>query len=343
MRLIALVDAPDHVCCRYRIEAFRAAWQRRGHSLQLVCPPPHWRRWPETCWELARGDVLIVQRRLLSPLLLQALRRLVSKLVFDFDDAIFMNDSYDRRGPEAPARRRRFAALVLACDAVVAGNPFLRQIACRWASPERVRVIPTCVDPYPYVQAEHFRKQGVELVWIGSASTLQGLERCRELLEEIGRRIPGLRLRLICDRFIKLRHVEVCPQTWSPDSEAEGLARADIGISWLPDDRWSRGKCGLKILQYMAAGLPTVANPVGVQAEFVRHGETGFLAATAQEWCRAIHRLAADPALRQRQGQRARLLCLQHHSVEVGAHRWLDLLSDLSGSGRLTQLERIAS
>ena len=71
------------------------------------------------------------------------------------------------------------------------------------------------------------------------------------------------------------------PVPWTEASEAVEIAGADIGISWMPDDAWSRGKCGLKVLQYLAAGLPVVANPVGVQIEMVRHGETGFAGAFA--------------------------------------------------------------
>src|SRR5207253_3934259 len=115
-------------------------------------------------------------------------------------------------------------------------------------------------------------------------------------------------LKLICDRFLSLRHLPVVRCRWSQAGETAALADADIGISWVPDDLWSRGKCGLKVLQYMAAGLPVVANPVGVQAELVRHGENGFLARTPDEWAEAVGRLAHDPELRRRMGQAGRRL-----------------------------------
>ena len=89
---------------------------------------------------------------------------------------------------------------------------------------------------------------------------------------------------------MQLQHLPVRSCPWSESSEAAAIATADIGIAWVPDDLWSRGKCGLKILQYMAAGLPVVANPVGVQAEMVQHGETGFLAETSDQWHEAISR-----------------------------------------------------
>jgi glycosyltransferase involved in cell wall biosynthesis len=127
-----------------------------------------------------------------------------------------------------------------------------------------------------------------------------------------------------------LDHLPVDFRPWSGATEGAELAEADIGVSWLPDDSWSRGKCGLKVLQYMAAGLPVIANPVGVQKEMVRHGETGFLAETADEWCEAVQRLAADPQLRRRMGQEGRRIVESDYSVAAGAARWLAALDQLA-------------
>jgi glycosyltransferase involved in cell wall biosynthesis len=138
-----------------------------------------------------------------------------------------------------------------------------------------------------------------------------------------------LRLKLICDRFLQLKHLQVMECAWNEASEPADIAAADIGIGWVPDDLWSRGKCGLKVLQYMAAGLPVVANPVGVQAAMVRHGETGFHAETPEEWMDAIARLVDDAALRQRLGVAGRALVEREYSVPVAAARWLALLNSL--------------
>ena len=76
--------------------------------------------------------------------------------------------------------------------------------------------------------------------------------------------------------------MKVVFRPWSRETETAELAEGDIGIAYMPDDSWSLGKCGLKVLQYMAAGLPVVANPVGVHREMIVHGETGFLADTPE-------------------------------------------------------------
>jgi glycosyltransferase involved in cell wall biosynthesis len=277
------------------------------------------------------GANIVLQRRLLPGWQLSVLRRAAHLLVFDFDDAIFLRDSFSSKGLLHKGRQCRFAATVRTCDAVVAGNSFLAAQASTSGPRSCVRVIPTCVDPVRYPLYTAREKLGaVQLVWVGSASTLRGLQSVAPLLEQLGQQVPGLQLKLICDRFIHLDHLAVVPRIWSEETEAEDIARADIGISWMPNDLWSRGKCGLKVLQYMAAGLPVVANPVGVHVEMIRHGETGFLAETPAQWSEAIALLAGDPRLRTEMGCAGRLLLETHYSVATGATCWLALLDQLA-------------
>ena len=327
MRLIALVESPEHVCCRYRLAAFRPFLQRALHELELLAWPTGWWSWLRVGHSLRSADAVTVQRRLLPSWQLHIVRRASRVLLYDFDDAVFLRDSYATKGLHSRRRLRRFMATIQAADAVIAGNAFLAEQAVAAARQPRVRVIPTCVDPDRYPLAQHTRSPGnAELVWVGSSSTLRGLETIRPLLEQLGHELPGLRLKLVCDRFLHLQQLPVHECLWSETTEAADIAAADIGISWLPDDLWSQGKCGLKVLQYMAAGLPVVANSVGVQKEMVRHGETGFLAETPGQWVEAVGRLARDPELRRRMGGAARRRVEADYSVAVGAAKWLELL-----------------
>ena len=317
MKALALVDAADHVCCRYRIRAFEPALSRAGWSLDLagLARNPFGRIGQLAA--LSRYDAVVLQRKLLPVWQLRLLRRSAQHLVFDFDDAVLYRDSYDPRGPDSPRRLRRFAATVRAADAVVAGNDFLADCALRaGARPERVRVIPTTVDPGLYqAAAVSDRADGLDLVWIGSSSTLQGLERQRPLWERLAREVPGVRLRVICDRFPDLGVMPVVEVPWSAATEAKALAAGDVGISWVPDDPWSQGKCGLKVLQYQAAGLPVLANPVGVHPEMIRPGGTGWLPASPGEWTEAARTLSAAPALRRQMGRAARAALEADYSV----------------------------
>jgi glycosyltransferase involved in cell wall biosynthesis len=328
MHWIGLVDSPGHVCGRYRLAAFRPWWERAGHTLELRSLPRGWWGRLRLFRELAGANVIML-RRLLPSWLLARLRHAAARLVYDFDDALFLRDSYSSKAPHDPRRLRRFAATLRACDAVVAGNAFLQKQALRWAAGP-VHLIPTCVDVGRYPVATQTRAAGwAQMVWVGSASTLQGLEQARPILEELGRRLSGVHLNLLCDRFLVCRHLSVTPCLWREENEAAEIAAADIGISWVPDDLWSRGKCGLKVLQYMAAGLPVVCNPVGVHAEIVCHGETGFLAETAEQWVEGIGRLAHDPGLRRRMGEAGRRVVEAGYSTPGGARRWLVLFDRL--------------
>src|SRR5262249_52811009 len=208
MHITALVDRPDHVCCRYRVAAFAAHWHKAGHTLELLPWPRRPSGWLGLGRRLRHADVVILQRKLLRGWQLCLLRRAARRLVFDFDDAVFLRDSYAPRGLHSGSRMRRFAAVVRAADAVVAGNAFLAGHARRWTEAGRVHVVPTCVEPARYPAADHeHHNRPVQLVWVGSSSTLQGLEAIRPLLEELGRGLPTLRLKLVCDRFIELEHL----------------------------------------------------------------------------------------------------------------------------------------
>jgi glycosyltransferase involved in cell wall biosynthesis len=332
VRVAALVESLDHVCCRYRLRAFRDEFRRAGHVLELHALPQSWWGRATLGSHLGAADIVVLQRKLLPVWQLAVLRRRVRRLIFDVDDAVFLRDSYSRRSAASASRWRRFRATVQTCDAVVCGNEWLAGQA-RHAGAVRTHVIPTCVDPTAYPLARH-DGDAVRMVWVGSSSTLQGLERARPLLDAVGASVPGVQLKVVCDRFPAFDRLPVEPHFWSEESEAAEIAVADIGIASVPDDDWSLGKCGLKVLQYMAAGLPVVANPVGVHAAMVRPGETGYLATTAAEWIEAVGRLARDADMRRRMGMAGRRVVEHEFSVSVGADGWRRLLASMAGGER---------
>jgi glycosyltransferase involved in cell wall biosynthesis len=324
MKILGLVEHPDHVCCRYRLTALQPHLKQAGHELDIrAIPDGFWARMK--LWRRTREvDLVIVLRRLMSCWHVFHLRRNARRLVYDFDDAVFQRDSYSGKPFQSVVRRRRFIRMLHAADRIFAGNDFLKEEACRFVPEEQVQVMPTCVETNDYPIAEHRLKgKGVLLAWIGSRSTLQGLTKTSKLWNHLARKVPGIAMKVICDEFPIFETMKVLPTPWSHKTEKMELATADIGVSWVPDDPWSRGKCGLKILQYMAAGLPVIANPVGVQCELVRHGETGLLASTVEEWTASVAKLANDPDFRQRLGRAGRRWVELDYSVASLASRWL--------------------
>jgi glycosyltransferase involved in cell wall biosynthesis len=326
LKLLALIERRDHVCYRYRLAAFQPALAQAGWRLE--CEPlaqgsvQRWRQFRRA----DSADVVVLQRRLLPLWQLLLLRKHAQTLVFDFDDAVFHRDSYHPRGTRSAQRMLQFWATMHAADVVLAGNRFLQQRAASFIDSERVHYFPTCVEPRKYQQAEHLGLSPLRLVWIGQRSTLPSLFQAAEALKAAAQACPGLSLRVVSDIFPNLPQVPIenCP--WSGATEAADLAGAHLGVSWLPDDDWSRGKCGLKVLQYMAAGLPVIGNRVGVHLEMIVEGVTGFLADTPGEWAVAVRRLAADPALRSSMGLAARRHVERHYAVAAWQPALVDVL-----------------
>jgi hypothetical protein len=337
MNVLALIEASEHVCYRYRIRAFEPLLRAQGVSIEAQPVAADLLTRIGQLRSARRYDVTLVQRRLLSGWQLGILRRKARRLVFDFDDAVLYRDSNDRRGPNCPRRARRFRAMMGAADGILAGNAFLAECAVgQGARPERVHVIPTCVSTERTrgTLAPTRRSDGLDLVWIGSSSTLNGLEARAELWSALGRRFPSLRLRLICDRFVAFPPLSIEPVRWSEGTEAAEISEGHVGVSWVPEDLWSRGKCGLKVLQYMAAGLPVIANPYGVHPEMIVAGETGFLARETEEWIDAIQCLVLYPTMRGEMGEAGRRRVDALYSVAGWAEAFLAALTGVSPESR---------
>ncbi len=331
MKALALIESADHVCYRYRLNALAWALAQEGLLLQALPIPSGWKR-ISTLLAGRRAELVILQRKLLPAWQLAILRRNAKYLVYDIDDALFRRDSFTRKEQQSNSRLARFRGVVRAADAVLAGNDYLRQFASAYTDPGRVHFVPTCVEPSWYPLASHRRSGSwARLAWIGQRAMLPSLAAMHEQLTAVGRRLPNISLRVICDSLPQISGLQTELRPWSSATESSELADADIGISWLCDDLWAQGKCGLKILQYMAAGLPVVANSVGIHGKMIVHGKTGFLADSPDEWAEAVCRLAENPSLRRRMGAAAR------HRVEIdyNVQRWgpkvAKLLRDVAG------------
>jgi hypothetical protein len=327
MRLLALIDSADHVCYRYRLRAFEPALRNAGIAVEAVALPKSRGEWATALTQAAEVDAVLLQRRLLSPWSLWRLRRAARRLIYDLDDAVFYRDSNAWKPARSWSRRLRFRATVARADLVLAGNRFLVETATACRSRANVIFAPTCVScsGKPAAHATNTAR----LVWIGSRSTLPSLFDAEPCLTAAQMRVPIAELRVVCDVFPTLDVVRVVPRVWSEVTEAVELAEADIGVSWLPEHPWSRGKCGLKVLQYMAAGLPVIANPLGVHNELIEHGRTGYLARTPLEWAAAVERLSASPELRREMGARGRRFVEQNYSVAAQTPQLIAALQSL--------------
>jgi glycosyltransferase involved in cell wall biosynthesis len=262
-------------------------------------------------------DAVWVARKRLDPISAGILRRSPRPVVFDFDDAVMVRSREKRGSFRSRSREWKFFRTLKVSDAVLAGSCHLADLA-RSFNPH-VHVVPTGVDVCSYPVKNHADgpQSPIRLVWIGSAKTLRFLVRQHALFRRITEIWPEVRLRIISDRFPEWDDVPLEKIVWSPGIEKEALVESDIGISPLPDTPYTRGKCGFKLIQYMATGLPVVTTPVGAHTEIVKDGFNGFLAQGQDEWLKAIGRLVENGALRERLGLAGRKRVEERYDVTV--------------------------
>jgi glycosyltransferase involved in cell wall biosynthesis len=275
-------------------------------------------------------DAVVVQRRVLTPLRLLALRRAAKRLLFDFDDSIWLRrDRSGRIRSVRWPRRLRLAVTVRMSDAIIAGNEYL----AAWARPSNpaITIVPTPVDPAYYASgasAATPANGALRLSWVGGADNLVYLRRLEPAFAAVARAFPKAVLRVVSSAPFESSVIRVENVRWSLADEVANLAAAEIGLMPLEDDAWTRGKCAYKALQYMAVGVPVVCSPVGMNAEVVVDGTNGFLATTVEQWTEKLLALAGSSDLRRAMGERGRKLIEEKYSVEAMADRLAAALRD---------------
>jgi glycosyltransferase involved in cell wall biosynthesis len=195
-----------------------------------------------------------------------------------------------------------------------------------------VNVIPTTIDTDQYRVSARAPNARSVVGWSGSTTTVPYLESVKPALRELRRRLD-FELRVVGGET-RIDGVEVACRPWRLESEVADLRAFDVGLMPLEDDEWSRGKCGLKALQYMALGIPPVVSPVGVNATIVRDGENGFHARNEAEWVDRIELLLRNPELRARLGAEARRTVEESYSARVQAPRMAEVFRSVVASAR---------
>jgi glycosyltransferase involved in cell wall biosynthesis len=261
----------------------------------------------------------------------QLLARLGAPYVVDYDDAVFHN--YDKH-PNFVVRRTlslKIDRVMKHAALVVAGNDYLAMRA-RAAGARAVEILPTVVDLERYPERPNPAREDFRIGWVGTPVTARYLQHIRGPLGALAR-MGGTRISLLGPAQNPVPELPVELRRWSEETEVAEMREFDVGIMPLPDEPWERGKCGYKLIQYMACGKPVIASPVGVNAQIVQHGVNGFLASTDVEWQRALETIREDVELRQRMGRAGRDLVRERYCLAVTAPRLLELLRS-HGAGR---------
>jgi glycosyltransferase involved in cell wall biosynthesis len=254
----------------------------------------------------------------IGPPILEAIisRVLRKPLVYDFDDAIWMAPGNEHPIERLLRWRSKTSSIIRASAHVIAGNAFLADYARNFN--ENTTIIPTSVDTqrrYGHPRT-HGPIEAPVIGWTGSHSTNAYLERIAPILTEL-RHKEIFRIHIISDRPPACSFPKFSFHAWSAKDEIERLLEFDIGIMPLPNTPWEPGKCGLKIVQYMALGIPPVASGVGVNPEIMRHGIDGFICNTDHEWQQALSTLLHDHELRSEMGRNARTRVEERYSIQA--------------------------
>jgi glycosyltransferase involved in cell wall biosynthesis len=350
-RVLALVPYPAGRAPgqRYRIEQWAPLLCREGvhvtlspflsqRGMDVLYEPGHvalkaretlrgYLRRLEEVLRLASADVVLVYREaaMLGPAWIERLVALQRPLVFDFDDAIYLADT-----SQANAWSRRLkppmkaATICRLARHVTVGNELLARFAKTHA--KDVTVVPSTIDTDFYQVQPRVRNRVPVIGWTGSATTVPYLTALAPALRRL-RAKREFELRVIGAKA-DIEGLPIRCLPWRAATEPDDLRALDVGLMPLPDDEWSRGKCGMKALQYMGLGIPPVVSPVGVNATIVRDAVNGFHARTEEEWIDRMALLIEDESLRRSLGQAARKTVEESFSARVHAPRVARILAE---------------
>lgn len=275
-----------------------------------------------TLCALSGRDLIVIEGQLfpyLPPLAERTLRWCRCRVVVEMDDAIYLTRGHEKKMP----------ALLSMATGVIVGNEQLASYAKQFSP--RVWVVPTVVDTERFVpsrqgiraNADH-ASATITIVWMGLAFNLNYLDVLAPVLRALQSRFH-LSLRVVCSRPPRMSGVNIEFRPWDISREVLDIQDASIGVMPLEDTAWARGKCGLKLLQYMAVALPAVASPVGVNSDIITNGGNGFLASTEQEWYDSLESLCRQPQLRRQIGLEGRRTVEKRYSLAVWGPRLADV------------------
>ncbi len=325
MRMLVLTNNLSRASFRLRIGEYLEELKRRD----ILCTVSALPKKTAARWRLLKSareyDALLIHRKcfhLLDAIVLRLYRPAL--IFFDFDDAIMHSTSCPES--DRTSHYRLFRRTARMADVMIAGNETLADYARRYC--DDVHVLPTGLDTKAYDGPE-VRKpdEKIRLVWIGSKSTLPFLEQMCPVFEEVGAEHRNVVLRIIADAFFDLKNMQVEKCPWSLEGHVKDLQECDIGLSPLPDNRFTRGKCAFKMLQYFATGLPVIASPVGVNRTYMEESGAGLIASGDDEWKSAVQTLISNRIRRETAGARGKDY-VQQFDCKTIARRLAGIIKD---------------
>lgn len=281
----------------------------------------------------SRYDIIFIHREAypLGGPVIEALLHMMGKpIIFDFDDSIFLpNTSEHNIYIERFKRPDKVAKIIAMSVLVISGNDYLKAYAMNFN--KNVVTIPSPVDTDKYSpEPDRQEKKEIVIGWVGSNTTKDFLYDLEGVFIDLSRRYPDILIKIVGASFYSAKLKNVVNKAWVINEEPDDIRSFDIGIMPMPDNEWTRGKCGFKSILYMASGIPVVCSPVGVNKEIVEDGVSGYLAKGHDEWMYRLSNLIEDGELRKRMGAAGRKKAELYYSLQANAHRLLEVVREVS-------------
>ena len=264
----------------------------------------------------------------------ERLFRLLSiKLIYDIEDNAMMAQS-NSLNPIMKFFKGsgKIQFLIKEADYVITSSPFLNDDCLKLNKNKSCIFISDAMDIKKYVPANNYKNdKDIVIGWTGTFSSMMYLDLLRDVFLELNKQIK-FKLLIIGNFTYDLPGIDLKLIQWSKESEIKDLQKIDIGIYPLTQDKWVLGKSGLKALQYMALGIPTIATNVGTNPGIISHMKNGLLVKTDKEWVEAIQTLANNPDLRAKIGLEARKKITENYSLDVTENKYLSILNELTSN-----------
>ncbi|MCU7850083.1 MAG: glycosyltransferase family 4 protein [Candidatus Thiodiazotropha sp. (ex Lucinoma kastoroae)] len=315
-------------------DAYLKAFYGAGSKSPSLVLKAYWKRLKQLI-QIQKFDLLWIEYEIfpwLPATFEQMIKRRGIPYTVDYDDAIFHRYDHASSTLIRYILGKKIDHVMRHSALVTAGNSYLVARA-KVAGANHVMQLPTVVDTSRYRCKNATDNAYFTVGWIGSPTTAPYLELLRSPLQKLANVLP-LRLLTIGGAIDAIPGVKMMSLTWSEANETEKLQQFDVGVMPLHDDLWERGKCGYKLIQYMACGLPVVASPVGVNTQLVEHGVTGFHADTEDAWIAALTQLSNDLQLRSEMGLKGRIKVENDYSLSVMAPKLVNALMGVTGKHR---------
>ena len=330
-KIIFLVKSAKTPSSRIRIAELLPYFKEKGIETEIEVMPDSYRERHLLFNKCGKYDLVLLQKRLLGWFEFCELRKKSASLAFDFDDAVYLKNkspSPDFNSYRSNTRHRRFKRIVKASDLVIAANPVLADFATQYVPAARIHVVPSGINMSRVIIHDTSKINEIPVIgWVGTAVTQCYLNDLAPELVKLKSR-KNFILRVISNVDFQFDGLTVENLRWDKDTEYKQIQDFDVGIMPLTQDPFSKGKASYKLLQYLAAGVPSVASSVGMNVIVADGNENALLADNYQEFVKNIELILSDPELQNKLSENGRKLIDKEYSTEIVGNKFASIIDE---------------